>query len=200
MHQAYRGQRTVTRNLTAPEFLGQRLAANKTLLWGTSDHSSSRPVYPREDAAFRPALHLAREFPPTRGRVFSILLYTLGYEFQPEDLDPALRELGSRDPDLKRLLGEIEQASKDGWLEWGKPYAVKRISATGPLERLLAKQPCLSTSQHPCRLVQAQWPELLSLASGADPEDYQAIKSSRRLLTGHDAVLVLRSSRLIASE
>jgi hypothetical protein len=200
LHLAYRWQRALTRNLTAPEFLGQRLAANKTLIWDTYDHSSSRPVYPRQDATFRPALHLAQDFAPTRGRVFSILLHTLGYEFQPEDLNPAMRELGSRDPFLQRLLRELEQASTEGWLEWGKPYAVEPASPTGPLERLLARQPCLATSQHPCRLVETRWPELLSVASSADPDDYQAAKSSRRLLAGHDAVLVLRSSRLLEAE
>jgi hypothetical protein len=181
-------QKAIVRNLTDPARLGRFLRQGKVLLWGGSRHATTRYRDPAAASFMREGSYLAHDFPPTRGRAHSLLVWSLALSVGEAAGLAASRCVSS---DYRDIVERYRTARERGLVGKTGHHAFHRNF--DPFDRLVATH-ATRAGDRPLRIQRVDWERLLAGGSEAEREDF---RSWRQQLERHDAWVVVPRSPIV---
>lgn len=181
-------QRAIIRNLTDPRFLGRYFRSGKVMIHGGEWHTPTHFPYPGGANFLREGSYLTYDYPPTRGRTYSISIKGLAYQFGPMadvDLSQAVFH-GKQYADLiRRFQGAYRQ-------KLVTPDAYYLMEPTGAdYDRWLYRSLADGFQHRPLLIQKIDWARMAERAKVLSPEAARYVPIIREEIERHDASIVV---------
>jgi hypothetical protein len=189
----YYRQKAIIRNLTDPKFLGDYFITGKAIIYGGAYHTATRFPYPDGGNFYCEGSYLTFDFPPTKGKTYSIYAWGYAYslgEMADVDLDLCLH-MGTYD---RQLISKLQKAYKQGLITPEQYFLVDR--KPNELYNLVLWH-AYNNSHEPLLADEFFWDVILKKSNTLSKEKTTILRYIKDEFDKHDIVILVPRSPII---
>jgi hypothetical protein len=183
----------MVRNLTDHRFLGKFLQEGKAMIHTGSYHTPTHLPLPRGGNFLREGSYLSFDFPPTKGKTFSLRIDALAYQIGPmADVDS--RDYLSYGEQYHNILNKFQKAYKQGLVSRDDYYLFDR--QINDFDKLLLLS-AYDYEHRPLLVEKVEWDKIINKSRETSPELYNTLRWIKKDYERYDAYIYVPRSPIV---
>lgn len=189
----YYRQKAIVRNLTGKRFFGEFFCQHKVMIHGGGYHTVNNFPYPDGGNFYREGNFLSFDFPPTRGKTFSIMVWGMAYSLGKEMANIKLKNCLHTGTGYQRNVNTLQKAYEKKLIKPGEFLIFsKTLDETDRLIYRLAHK----YGHQPLLVKKIDWDKLQSLGRKISKDLYQTISWKKDSYFHYDATIYVPRSKI----